>query len=112
MPETQKYNGWTNYETWVTKLWIDNEDTSYRFWTEAAENTFAMAEPTSVFSKSEAARYSLADELKETIASPDDEVMPTQGLYADLLQAALSEVNWSEIADSLLGDVEGYESQK
>ena len=24
----RKYNGWTNYETWVTKLWMDNDEGS------------------------------------------------------------------------------------
>ena len=23
------YNGWTNYETWAVKLWMDNEEGSY-----------------------------------------------------------------------------------
>jgi hypothetical protein len=34
------------------------------------------------------------------------------GMYADLLNAALSEVNWGEIANSLLedNDYQGYES--
>ena len=24
------YNGWTNYETWSTSLWVDNEEAMYR----------------------------------------------------------------------------------
>ena len=30
------YNGWKNYETWNVKLWIDNEEGSYRYWEEVA----------------------------------------------------------------------------
>ena len=34
--ETKRYNGWANYETWIVKLWLDNEETSYRFWGDMA----------------------------------------------------------------------------
>lgn len=26
---TEKYNGWTNWDTWATKLWLDNERANY-----------------------------------------------------------------------------------
>ena len=26
-----KYNGWTNYETWNFKLWLDNDETTHKF---------------------------------------------------------------------------------
>ena len=25
----QEYNGWTNYETWNYKLWLDNNQATY-----------------------------------------------------------------------------------
>ena len=36
MNEERKYNGWTNYETWATALWLDNERESYDYWREQA----------------------------------------------------------------------------
>ena len=35
--ENQKYNGWNNYETWVTALWIDNDYNSYLYRCELIE---------------------------------------------------------------------------
>ena len=26
----KRYNGWTNYETWLVALWADNDEPSYR----------------------------------------------------------------------------------
>jgi len=108
------YNGWTNYETWAVKLWMDNEEPTYRYWKEAAEEAWAEAKADKPFTRSERARLDLADRLKNAI----DEGMPEDiskavnaSMYGDLLNAALSEVNWQEIANSLLEvDIEGYES--
>jgi hypothetical protein len=33
----KKYNGWKNYETWVTALWIDNDYGSYQYRCELVE---------------------------------------------------------------------------
>lgn len=101
MEKDQTYNGWTNYETWNVKLWIDNEEGDYRFWKERAEETYATAKEDQTFSQLERAALTLADELKDQF----EENTPTvTGCYADLLNAALSEVNWYEIAKSLLED--------
>lgn len=101
------FNGWKNYEGWVTKLWLDNDEGTYLYWREA---TSAAAEEAATCSQvlrgawtaEEAARIILADRLKREIydAAPD----LGASLFADLLNAALSEVDWYEIADSLLDD--------
>lgn len=33
----EKYNGWTNYETWNVKLWQDNDGID-SYWIERAED--------------------------------------------------------------------------
>jgi len=74
-----KYNGWTNYETWIVKLWLDNSGTGE-----------CPVEPT-------------ASAIKDYI----QEFNPLAGdasMYADMLGAALSSVNWYEIAEAYIED--------
>ena len=83
------YNGWTNYETWNVKLWMDNDEGSYQYWRDTAHGIAGA--------HNEEAQ--LADQLK----SEHEEAMPElNGTYSDLLRAALGEVNWYEIAENML----------
>jgi len=97
----QKYNGWTNYETWNVKLWMDNDEGSYNYYREVARNALHMAVAKSWQTEAEAATY----DLSEVIKSDFEEGNPLAdacNTYSDLLGAALSSVNWYEIAASLI----------
>ncbi len=85
------YNGWTNKVTWLVKLWIDNDQPAYFYWQEQViSNTNC---------------YQLADQLERFY----QDIAPEQaGLFADLLSNALAEVNWYEIANSLISDLQDY----
>jgi hypothetical protein len=102
------YNGWTNYETWAVKLWIDNEQGTYEYWREAAVDAWEMAgdeTPNQFMDHSSNAQSMLATRLKDEHDSQSDHPVfaAAEGsVYADLLNAALSDVNWHEIAESLL----------
>lgn len=100
---TKTYNGWTNYETWAVALWIDNEEGSQNYWQDEARRTYKVAYATSYATKREMAKFALADAMKEEFEQSTPEVT---GLWADLLSAALSEVDWHEVADHYLDDVE------
>lgn len=102
---TKTYNGWTNYETWLVKLWIDNDEGSQNYWQDRTREVYDSALPDKTFSQSENAALKLMDELKrehEEIAEQSG--VPTTGFVADLFNAAMSEVNWHEIAVSLIED--------
>jgi len=109
-PNENTYNGWTNYETWVTALWLDNDQASYAYWRAVACECRREAGRTNqavsgLWTEEQAARYLLADQLKAEVT----EGTPVTGeasLYADLLGAALSAVNWYEIANHYLADLD------
>ncbi len=100
------HNGWKNYETWVVNLWISNDQASARYWDDNAREaledaiergnihgfTGSLGEPESY------AKSSLARRLKDEIENQ----MPTEGLVSDLVGAALSEVDWYELAGSAI----------
>lgn len=101
------YNGWTNYETWNVKLWMDNDEGSYFYWEEAAQDAFDNADGETGEEKRDNAVGDLSRQIEREIkdAAPD----LGASTYADLLGTALSEVNWYEIAESLLDDVDAGE---
>ena len=106
MQADSKYNGWTNYETWAVNLWLTNEEGSYNYWQQEARETFDQVDLSehTYSSRQDAAKYALSERMKDDITEniPDG----VNGMYADLLGAAISEVNWSEIAESFLEDIE------
>ncbi len=102
MPKEKSYNGWTNYDTWSLKFWIDNDE-SKCFWATRADDCFSAADDSENFTKIENATFTLADELKNY----HYENMEEMGIkVAKILNAALRKINWHEIAESLLEDVE------
>lgn len=88
------YNGWTNYPTWCVDLWLSKD-----LYNEAMEHAKWHAE------KSADARNGLAYSLKAWV---EDDLTPDLGASfpADLLGYALGQVNWHEIADSWIEQVE------
>ncbi len=93
----KKYNGWTNYETWNVALWMDNEQGSYNWGREMARDAWRAASASRTFTRQEQAQYNLGKALEEHFEE-NNPLNETASCYADLLGAALSEVNWHEIA--------------
>jgi len=100
-------NGWTNYETWLVNLWMDNEQGSQEFFREKAREIYDGDEPIpdARLTRAEVTRFRFADWLKEYHEENRPE-MPTCGVYHDLLSGALSEVNWDEIARHYIEAIE------
>jgi len=106
----KEYNGWTNYETWVVNLWMDNEEGTYDYWREIAEEIHNdLEDPTNGLTKMEEAIHILADRLKDDHEEKKNDILEnanlTSSVWADLLGAVMSEVNWIEISEHLLENV-------
>ena len=80
------YNGWRNYETWNVALWLDNDEGTYNDVRELAEEHDSP--------------YELGRVIEEYV----EEFTPDLGasMFSDLLNAALSEVDWHAIAANVL----------
>lgn len=101
------YNGWKNYETWAVGMYLDGNYTgegTYRAVLGLAEEVVEGATATDVWTVAEARRFNLADALKEFV---EERVRPEEGgLAGDLIGAALSEVEWHDLADHKLAELD------
>ena len=86
------YNGYKNYETYVVCLWLDNDEPAYL---EARDIVAKLADPEDPENDGIATGQT-AQALKTWITV--DVIPELDGLANDLLQGALSEVVWQEVA--------------
>ncbi len=97
-----KYQGWINYETWNAALWVDNDQGLYSSFTGEAQRCWDEADGDD---KESDATSALADVIKEYFET-DAEQIPHSGWMADAINAYLGSVDWREIAEHYMDDVE------
>ncbi len=83
-------NGWSNFETWNYKLWIDNDQGLQKM-------VLDQAGKLSV--------YDLSKFLKDLIED-NNPLQETASMYSDLLQSAIENINHYEIAESFAEEAE------
>jgi len=99
------YNGWSNYETWCVYTWITNDQATDHA-CQALARDCAKHAPTcgqvqsQIWTIEQATRFSLADRLKELV-NDSNPLAEVASLHSDLLNAAISEVDWHELARAL-----------
>jgi hypothetical protein len=92
---TQKYNGWTNYETWLCNLWFDN---------------FDFEEVMDIFDDCQD-RDDMLIRIADYIEQYVEEVIeavgdkPMNGFVCDMLNASMSEIDYRDIAEHYIDDV-------
>ena len=80
------YNGWPNYETWLVNLWLSNDESTYNHWRVEA---------------SKLSEWELARVLETSHKDTSYDLTGAVGMWADLVGAALSRVDWQAIAKHL-----------
>ena len=89
---SNKYNGWTNYETWNFNLWIRNKESDY---------VYALG--IAFDSKDE---YELSKRLEEWAEEmADDAERYAHGFIKDMVSSSIKEVNFYEVATHLWEDI-------
>lgn len=100
----QKYNGWNNYETWLCKLWMDNDQGLHEL-----QNEWALEAMQESDNDKEDARGILADRLESFWDDMQEESgIPSNGFFADMINAAMRMIDWHEIAENILSDIDVY----
>lgn len=66
-PEKEKYNGWTNRETWALKLHLDNTESSQAWLSEVAALAGENAEATEYRTLEQAKLYTTEDAIKDAV---------------------------------------------
>lgn len=115
MSEDKTYNGYTNYETWNCALWLDNDQGTNELMREEAERLVGAMED--VFDADEVTGTTslMGDFVKQLVDDMEEFAnLPATGLFADLLQGALREIDYYDIAESQMADAlrEAREKQK
>lgn len=82
--QDRTYNGWSNYETWLVNLWLQNDADSYE------EVRAEVIDADSLSDAKEILKGWLDNEVEFYLE-------PTSGLIHDLLQGAIQKVDWYEI---------------
>lgn len=89
--QNETYNGWRNRETWLVPLW----------WNECPIESIEA-------DTKEEAIESLAEQLESLFDELAEEALDSRkaSLFSDLLQGACSRIDWREIAEHWIEDIE------
>ena len=89
-PPDTSYNGWSNRETWVINLWLDNNEHDSKYLYDLANDGRAL--------------YDQAKELEEFITEAWQDIVELQkieaSMWADLMNTAIWAVDWREIIEA------------
>ena len=99
---SESYNGWSNRETWLVALWINND----QGWQEMVHETIRDAWMAGHISADQS--WKAGEMIRENVEMIREESETATGasLFSDLLGTALARVDWDELGASFLRDVQ------
>jgi hypothetical protein len=91
MTTDEKYQGWTNRETWCVALWLNNEQV-------LEEGAAAVCnQPGEMLQEAAQSLENFVDDML------DDHPTFVGTMFRDLVNCCLARVNWREIAETFRG---------
>lgn len=96
MMADQTYNGWSSYETWLANLWFD--DTLYGLILEEYGEDVKFDQQLDV---ADSLKYYIEDMVQESMGQSGS----SAGFVNDLINAALSSINYYEIAGHVIEQI-------
>ena len=112
-----RYNGWSNYETWNFKLWLDNDETVHNYIIDEIKKIRAIGYDAEAYEVSNFLRSYIDDNMPNLNVSTRSQskygsMCDKQGFYLDILNTALRCINTYEVAESYLEDLKEDEPKK
>src|SRR4051812_6641579 len=106
---SEKFEGFTNFETFCVYSWLANERRTNRYWRRQAQKQLKRAPDSAqvkegTWTEAAAAKFNLADQLERDL----NEAAPIGMLdmYTELMMAGLDRVEWAELAATFLAGTE------
>jgi len=86
MHEPTSCNGWSNHETWLASLWLNNDEASH----EVLLQAYQQGDGT----------YAHAEWLEQQLRDKLDEDSGDSDLWYDLLIYSFNHINWVEVIET------------
>ena len=102
----QEYNGWTNRETWATALWINNEQGFYYYAQDLIQEAKECQDNDALNCLTDALEQWIGEllDMEMVLSAPPANRKELINMSKDI--GSLYRVNWKEIAESFLSEME------